>query len=831
MISFAPQYPQFPMFDDRETEGNARPVTQTLKTDPLTGRQTLTISGTPEDLSAANPFTPTVVEPGEPIQVAGPVTPGMMTAQPTGNNLRPAAVGANAEGRAGESEAERQARAQQAAQAAMPVQPAMPSMAQEPAPTAQMAPPGVPAGASAVTQTAQTFRQPLAEPAGWMTDVARLQSNPAGLAAYYGNEANDAQGRNLARSLLLQNFEDQQRQQQAQQKVDQAITSGNMLDIAREAQKSGDEGSYIKAYLYQRLGLTKLAQDEQEKLSPTTKWERVMTQDNKPALVKVDRRGMPIEGYSQEGRLTDQQLIGINAGRQLDIVGGTYVNDRTGQVGRVVTDKRTGQSYIQTDTGAVPMTGFRPQSSTGTMDMQRAQQIQRQNIELAGDWAKTGMRIAAAGPQGYNQVIGEFNAKYGTNFTLQQFNGPAPQISLETGMMTQGAQPVQMAPQPVAPQPGAAPAAVSPAMVQPTPAAPAAVSPALVQPAPAAPAQPAVVPQPSVPVRPQISAPVTQPTAPGAGAITPAQVQGAATIMPPVFTPSPIQPGETPGVYAERVRRESEAYASALRQSEARQQAGLDVGVARQRAGIEVGQARSQSFNKILDEEVRPQAQAGDTVSGVRKQQFAIFDRPGVDMNKIFGLYNAAGEGANAQKFTIVRDILGGMFKPEVEVSQRLAQLNLTPQEKSALMEYNAANQRINAATLKATAGPGSVSDAEQKINRESNVDITKVPALGAYNAMAQSQFDGDRARWKADWALTQPATNALELDREWRKESSRLTQIYADIARQRIAWIQQNGSTTDAVRQGYKKFPVPEYDAQSGRWIKTRPISQILGR
>ncbi len=35
---------------------------------------------------------------------------------------------------------------------------------------------------------------------------------------------------------------------------------------------------------------------------------------------------------------------------------------------------------------------------------------------------------------------------------------------------------------------------------------------------------------------------------------------------------------------------------------------------------------------------------------------------------------------------------------------------------------------------MKQTAGPGSVSDAEQRANRESNVDPTKIPALGAYN-------------------------------------------------------------------------------------------------
>ena len=141
-------------------------------------------------------------------------------------------------------------------------------------------------------------------------------------------------------------------------------------------------------------------------------------------------------------------------------------------------------------------------------------------------------------------------------------------------------------------------------------------------------------------------------------------------------------------------------------------------------------------------------------------------------------------------------------------------------------MEYNTANQKINAATLKQTAGPGSVSDAEQRANREANVDPTKVPALGAFNAMAQSQFDGDRARYKADWALTSPATNALQLDKEWRKENQRLSDMYRTTATERAQFIAANGGTTAAVQQGYKRFPVPEYDAETGTWKKTRPLN-----
>ena len=47
----------------------ATPVTQTVTTNPVTGDQTMTIKGTPQDLSAANPRTPTVTAPVRPDQV------------------------------------------------------------------------------------------------------------------------------------------------------------------------------------------------------------------------------------------------------------------------------------------------------------------------------------------------------------------------------------------------------------------------------------------------------------------------------------------------------------------------------------------------------------------------------------------------------------------------------------------------------------------------------------------------------------------------------------------------------------------------------------------
>ena len=555
MISYTPRYPMYSLYDvDREEEGNVKPVTQTIKTDPVTGQQTMTISGSPQDLSAANPFTPTVSGPG--LQVAGPVPPGAME-------------------EISDEASKRRQRTSMAAAAAAGM-PQMAAAAQPMAAGAGLRPPpmrmaGIPGGASAVTRTAQTFGSG-ADATAWMNDITNIQSDPNALAAYVVNNSNNPQGRNLARSLLQQSFQSQKSQQEAQQKVDRAIESGNMLEIARETQKGGDEGSYIKAYLYNRLGLTKLAQDEQEKLSPTFKWERVRTNDNKPALIKVDRRGLPVEGYTADGRMNDKQLINIRSSKGLDIVGGTYVNDRTGQVGRVVTDKETGDSYIQTDTGPVGIAGFRPQSTAGGLQDMANRQYQEARIKF-----ETEPSIATATE--YLKFARTVDPGDGSMIRAAQ-----EQISrLPFGQ--QVLRGVGTVPGTVPAAPDAAPAisyALVPAAAQPAP-----VTPEMVPGAAMPAAQPQTMAQvapTAQPVRPAV--PVTGEPAVGATPVVPTAPTAAAIPRPS----TQIRLGESQVVYQERIKREAAAYESALRQAEAQQRAGLDVGVAQQRANIEVGQ-------------------------------------------------------------------------------------------------------------------------------------------------------------------------------------------------------------------------------------------------
>tara|TARA_R110000868_G_scaffold10237_1_gene50173 strand:+ start:462 stop:2588 length:2127 start_codon:yes stop_codon:yes gene_type:complete len=541
-------------------------------------------------------------------------------------------------------------------------------------------------------------------------------------------------------------------------------------DLESNLRKKTTEGSWLKAIMYGALGMEQSAQAEAAKLG-IGKESAVLGSDGTPYMIKTAMNGTPIEGYNAKTgkKLSAEELVSATAGiagTKLNIVGGSYINDKTGDVGRMVTDEKTGRSYIQTDKGRQSMEGFRPQSSTGSLDMQRVQQVQQQNIKLAGDWARLQMQVQGAAPEAANRFLGEFNAKHNTNYSLSSISGSAPQISLETGQMT-GAQP----------QPQAMPQTQ--------------------------PAQQVVQPQPQVVNR---QPPVAQTQPRVAAPVNPAQIQ---------TQPAPI------------VNRGTNVGVSVGGTSPADIEIRKGLGKTQAETNISVAGKRSESFNKILDEEVRPNAQAGDTVSSTRKQQFQIFDRPDVDMNKIFGLATGAGRSPGDQSWTMIRDVLLGKFEGRTDdIKQRAAALGLSPAEQSALAEYQIANVAVNSANLKKTAGPGAVSDAEQKVNREAGVDPTKVPALGAYNAMAQSQFDADKQRYKGDWAESNPAQNALQLDKAWRVESQKLTGIYSEIAKERAKFIASNGSTTAAVKEGYKRFPIPEYDPSSGQWKKTKPLT-----
>jgi hypothetical protein len=669
-------------------------------------------------------------------------------------------------------------------------QPAVPGAAPQVAPPAAPAPAAQPAPMA----QAQPGQEPPAEGRGTIPGAQQLegyvaaQGNPAALFQIYNNPAYSADIRRRAGEQVLNEVA----LTNGQLRFQNAVASGDLRPITEALSRPGRtrEASAFRAGILQYLGLGDAAKEEINRWGGYgNTWQSTQDSQGNPILVETNARGLPVSGIRSDGTaMSETELVSFGGGRrELDIVGGTYVNDRTGEVGRVVTDKRTGQSYIQTDQGRRSMTGFRPQSSTGTLDMQRVQQIQRQNIDLAGDWAKLQMRVQGAAPEAANRFLGEFNAKHGTNFDLQSVGGAAPQISLETGQMIQGGAPAAR------PAPAAAPAAPAAPQMAP-PAAP----PAAPQAAPAAPA--AVAPQPVAPAAAPQAAP--QPVAPAAVAPPAAPPAAPAAAPRPVAPAAPRADGLVPGTPA-----------AILADQEAQRRE-------RERAG-QVQTEEEKAFIRYDSEDIGPKASAGSAIARIRREQITgpdgILNNP-----EIAGMLQ--GQGSTASEVgNIIRDLITGNFTNQEDLTRRVAALNLNQRQKDVLYRQIGLNLQVAPLTLKQNAGAGAVSDAEQRANREANVDITRQPLYSGLSLLTRDQFDKDLQAARGDFRAQRPDLQTRrEFDAAWSQERNRLQreydQIYAARARY-IARYNADGRNPGAVIDAYRHYPVPVWDGANRNW------------
>jgi hypothetical protein len=457
--------------EEEEAAKNAVPFKQTIVTDPVTGKQTMKMEGAVEDFTAANPNTPTVTAPVAPEM--GPPREAMMPAQDASNsfftdyyNKRLGDVNQRIDAVSGmvrDPDAYmRQRLGMQPTTTAPtvegvltgPPRDAMMPVSAAPAVPTEMGPPRsamMPTEEKPMSMAAraaverqpqpQTTTAPTAEgvamgpqtsamtETAWADRFISAQQDPNQMAALQADPNQPEWLRRLAADQNYQAVKQQKDQQRVESKVTKAIETGDMLGLAREIKKSGEDGSIIKAYLYSRFGLNDLAKQEQEKLGAGLKWETSADSKGNTALVQYSGDGLPLKGFDATGKqLTAEQLAGFTSGgsKNLDIVGGTYVNDQTGDVGRVVTDKRTGRSYIQTDTGVKPMTGFRPQASGGSLADQRARLVQEINLRLQGKGKEESMAILRE----YNsKLVGQgFSPIQPTelNINVGQISGGAP---------------------------------------------------------------------------------------------------------------------------------------------------------------------------------------------------------------------------------------------------------------------------------------------------------------------------------------------------------------------------------------------------------------------
>lgn len=143
---------------------------------------------------------------------------------------------------------------------------------------------------------------------------------------------------------------------QANKTIEKAVSGDPraVSDLTKELTKKSNEGSLLKAMLYSRLGLHELAKDEQQKLGAGVRYEATVGPNNTRALIKYGADNMPISGFDENGKLISQENLASFAANALPTkahlmpsVHGSPVVNTKGEVGTLMYDPRSQQSYVQ----------------------------------------------------------------------------------------------------------------------------------------------------------------------------------------------------------------------------------------------------------------------------------------------------------------------------------------------------------------------------------------------------------------------------------------------------------------------------------------------------
>jgi hypothetical protein len=270
---------------------------------------------------------------------------------------------------------------------------------------------------------------------------------------------------------------------QVQQKVETDIANNKMPNLNAR----GEEGSYIKAYLFKRLGLDDLAKQEQQKISPELHYSPVLLDNGEHYQVKFDKNsnqvlgawdseGAPVSDSKKLGQIAAMSINPKNAAQHAQVFA-----DPTGAVkGTFVLETRNGGQPVYKRVGggsdATPAEAavLKAQGVQGSLEYQAMQQNQKNQGKLETLKRELDIRLSMLPAQEHNKYISKFNAENGTTFPLMAAPGMPANTAAPGATATPGA------PAMAAPAAGGAPAATSgaPAATSGTPGAPAMAAPA-----------------------------------------------------------------------------------------------------------------------------------------------------------------------------------------------------------------------------------------------------------------------------------------------------------------------------------------------------------------
>jgi hypothetical protein len=210
---------------------------------------------------------------------------------------------------------------------------------------------GIRAATTPAPEVAPAAQAPVsigAEP-HYSDDFRNIYNKPNELAKYMGNDANPEAGRKVAADLLKIHLNGVDAETEANKKLtamaqgDQKATNQVMRDLRSE------NGSWVKAILFARLGLNDLAKEEQGKLSTERKMGRAIL-DGENFAVVTNNQGAITKAYDDAGNsVNDRTLAKLNSSAVLQ---GTHAYGFTGEPA-IVTDPNGKQAEVRQRTNSI----------------------------------------------------------------------------------------------------------------------------------------------------------------------------------------------------------------------------------------------------------------------------------------------------------------------------------------------------------------------------------------------------------------------------------------------------------------------------------------------
>jgi hypothetical protein len=332
-------------------------------------------------------------------------------------------------------------------------------------------------------------------------------------------------------------------------------------------------------------------------------------------------------------------------------------------------------------------------------------------------------------------------------------------------------------------------------------------------------------------------APIAPPTTAGAAAapVAPIAPSGAAGGAPvPAVAPAggPVAPGQAPAVTAVPGRRET-----------------VDEGKRRQaeeKKALEVSKAEQEIFAKDTKTAIAQSSNDGLAVGNARRQQLDLIKKN----PSILNIMNGTGTQFDQARNVITR-IASGAYSDENKEAlyKDIKATGMGQAEQAALIDFANLNTGINAKTLKANSGAGSISNAEQQANKDANIgNIDRIPAYAAMSGLHRSQFSGDLQASKQAFLDQHPEIKSTaQFNSAWQKQEANLLKGYQGIAKARFdvmgkppeanAGPEALAAYKDRVFRAFEAYPAPQYDSATGQWnyqtanAKRAAMKQILGQ